>query len=130
MPLNLDFVAANGVPFRAVRLAAGEHGNYPAAVATEPVVEFYDRRYPHTEDGQFTGARYYVATIMGRDAYGSGAGGLSLDGGSPDWTVDALAMALVRSWLGLAERVDQGRCTCVRCPCCLAALTSTINPNQ
>ena len=65
----------------------------------EPMVEFYDSRYPHTEFGQFV-SRYYVATILGEDGYGSGQGGLCLDGGNADvWSVSAEDMDTVRAFL-------------------------------
>lgn len=64
----------------------------------EPLVEFYDTRYPHTEYGQFV-SRYYVSTILGTDRYGSGEGGLMLDGGVPSWTVSAQDMDTVRAYL-------------------------------
>lgn len=64
----------------------------------KPLVEFYDARYPHTEFGQFV-SRYYVSTILGTDGYGSAEGGLSLDGGVPEWTVSAYDMETVRSFL-------------------------------
>lgn len=65
----------------------------------EPLVEFYDNRYPHTEHGQFV-SRYYVATILGTDRYGSGEGGLCLDGGNRDqWTVSEKDMDTVREYL-------------------------------
>ena len=64
----------------------------------KPLVEFYDARYPHTEFGQFV-SRYYVETILGDDGYGPKDGGLSLDGGIPEWTVPASDMDTVRDWL-------------------------------
>ena len=66
----------------------------------KPIVEFYDRRYPHTEFGQFI-TRYYVGTILGNDGYsGKGEGGLILDGGNRDeWTVSARDMDVVRAYL-------------------------------
>ena len=65
----------------------------------KPLVEFYDGRHPHTEYGQFV-SRYYVATILGTDRYGSGEGGLCLDGGNRDqWTVSAQDMDIVRAYL-------------------------------
>ena len=59
------------------------------------LVEFYDTRYAHTPLGQFV-SRYFAFTLLER------AGeyvGLNLDGGVPDWTIDADAMDQVRSWL-------------------------------
>jgi hypothetical protein len=64
----------------------------------KPLVEFYDARYPHTEFGQFV-SRYYVSTILGTDGYGDAKGGLSLDGGIPEWTVSAQDMDTVRNFL-------------------------------
>ena len=65
----------------------------------EPLVEFYDSRYPHAEYGQFV-SRYYVATILGTDRYGSGEGGLCLDGGNPnEWSVSEQDMDTVRDYL-------------------------------
>lgn len=57
-----------------------------------PMVEFYDTKYagkdgfaPH---GQFV-SRYYLATLLGVDGYGSGpTTGLALDGGTSAWYVD------------------------------------------
>ena len=64
-----------------------------------PLVEFYDARYPHTDFGQFV-SRYYVSTILGTDGYGRAEGGLCLDGGNAnEWTVSAEDMATVRSFL-------------------------------
>ena len=59
----------------------------------EPLVEFYDSRYPHTEWGQFV-SRYYVSTIlqMRND-------GLCLHGGVEAWSVSSKDMATVRTWL-------------------------------
>lgn len=59
----------------------------------EPLVEFYDSRYPHTEWGQFV-SRYYVSTILQRRN-----DGLCLDGGVEAWSVCAKDMATVRTWL-------------------------------
>ena len=66
----------------------------------EPMVEFYDGRYPHADcHGQFV-SRYYVATILGTDRYGSGEGGLCLDGGNPnEWSVSEQDMDTVRDYL-------------------------------
>lgn len=60
----------------------------------EPLVEFYDTRYPHTEFGQFV-TRYNMSTLLERTAHV----GLDLDGGIPDWKIDVEGMAKVTSWL-------------------------------
>lgn len=66
----------------------------------KPMVEFYDRRYPHTQYGQFV-SRYYVGTLLGLIyCMGEPTGGLCLDGGNPNsWTVSAEDMVLVRAYL-------------------------------
>jgi hypothetical protein len=65
----------------------------------EPMVEFYDGRYPHCKFGQFV-SRYNVATILGTDGWGRGEGGLILDGGNVnEWTVQEKDMATVREYL-------------------------------
>jgi hypothetical protein len=58
-----------------------------------PLVEFYDRRYPHTDYGQFV-ARYDMATFMGH-----GECGLDLHGGIPEWKVTAEGIRKVRAWI-------------------------------
>jgi len=50
------------------------------------MVEFYDTRFPHTEHGQFV-SRYYASTLLPWKG-----GGLCLDGGVPNWSLDAGAM--------------------------------------
>lgn len=92
---RLDVHAANGIPFRVVYVPPGQPSlNFPRLDADErDLVEFYDLRYPHTPDGQFTGGRYYVDTLLDAD------GGLILDGGVPDWVVDWPNMQVVRGWL-------------------------------
>lgn len=57
-----------------------------------PFVEFFDSRFPHTENGQFV-ARYGVDTILRH------SGGLDLVGYVPSWKIDAAAMDVVRAWL-------------------------------
>jgi hypothetical protein len=96
---TLDVVAANGVPFRVVYLADGMSISRPAAgkynTDGHPLVEFYDRRYPHTPDGQFV-ADYRADTLL----QGAEPGvGLLLQGDSPSWTVDGATMELIRFWL-------------------------------
>lgn len=58
----------------------------------EPLVEFFDVRYPHTELGQFV-ARYYKSTIMEIE------GGLILDSSIRDWYVDSEGIEKVQGWL-------------------------------
>lgn len=106
---TLDIIANNGVPFRVVLLPDGKSINRPAAnkynTNDKPQVEFYDLRHPHTPDGQFTGACYYLDTLL-EDPTGYG---LSLYGGVDEWTVDAEAMVIVRTWL--RAMIDRIRAT-------------------
>lgn len=60
----------------------------------EPLVEFYDTRYPHTEFGQFV-SRYNMSTLLERPSNV----GLDLYGGVPDWKIDTEAMKEVTNWL-------------------------------
>ncbi len=65
----------------------------------EPLVEFYDARYPHTEFGQFV-SRYNMNTLINRDKnYG-----LDLDGGVPDWKIELSAMTEVLQWLDIENK--------------------------
>lgn len=81
---------------------------------SEPMVEFYDATYADDSgmvtDG-ITGvsgfgplgqlvSRYYVTDLVGVDGFKSFPGGLCLDGDNAEvWTIDALTMTRVRSWL-------------------------------
>lgn len=60
----------------------------------EPLVEFYDNRYPHTQYGQFV-SRYNLNTLLDRQENI----GLCLDGGVSDWSIDSETMKTVTSWL-------------------------------
>jgi|SRR5882757_1851690 len=92
--LKLDVVAENGVPFRVVVMTDGISENFGKLNdrgAAE--IEFYDRRYMHTPDGQFTGARYYFDSLL------DVSGGLMLNGGVSSWTLDSTTWKLIREWL-------------------------------
>lgn len=85
----------SGVPFIAKRVNAGEsYGLNNCLVADQPMIEFYDCRYPHDECGQFV-ARYLVDTIEDSNY----TDGLCLDGGVADWVIDCKNMAAVRARL-------------------------------
>lgn len=75
----------------------------------EPGVEFYDM-YVNKDsfpDGQFTGGRYYLSTLLGReDSRGNSLDdmvkqriGLCLDGLVPEWTVQPGDLAVISAWL-------------------------------
>ena len=100
---TLDIVSAHLVPFRVVFLPDGVNSpnfqEYRGDENNGARVEFYDRRYPFTPDGQFTGGRYYVRDIIDRPE----GRPLAFDVGSSirDWIIDADAMTIVRAWLRL-----------------------------
>lgn len=70
--------------------------------APGPLVEFYDQRFPDTANGQFV-SRYCAVTLM-RLARQRDHAGLCLHTGSPEWSVDAEIMTLVRAWLANVVR--------------------------
>lgn len=87
-----DFVAANGIPFRALISTRGSFSG-------EPTVTFFDRRYNFTPNGQPTGASYYLSTLMGSSYERLSESGLCLHGGEPDWTLDARSFRTLANWI-------------------------------
>jgi len=77
---------SRGIPFTAVLQTDGG----------EPIVNFYDARFPFTEYGQFTGGSYYVSTLNEGE---SARNGLCLHGGVPDWQINAAEMEVVMDWI-------------------------------
>jgi hypothetical protein len=88
---TLDFVSARGIPFRAVL-------SLKNSSTGELTVAFYDQRYDFTVNGQFTGASYYVSTLLGSGYERLCEAGLSLHGGVPDWTLDTRSFRTVANW--------------------------------
>lgn len=78
---------------------------------SKPLVEFYDADYKGDPSfgpyGQFTGGRYYLETLQGKDGFSSGGGEhrceLSLDDSIPKWTVSAADMNVIMDWLDARE---------------------------
>jgi hypothetical protein len=95
---TLDVMPSHGVPLRVVLLTDGKSLSRPAANKYRkndaPVVEFYDRRYPHTPDGQFI-CEYHLDTLL---PDGNG-GTFMLWADVPDWRVDGATMVRIREWL-------------------------------
>jgi len=90
---KLDVVAENGVPFRVVVLVDGKSENFnTASLSNKSLVEFYDRRYDFTPDGQFTGHRIYLDTALEASVYT-----MSFD--QPSWQMDSRTSRTVRDWL-------------------------------
>ena len=86
---------SNGVPFNSRIVRKGDsYGLNNCRIHTndDPLVEFYDARYDHTEFGQFV-SRYYATTLTGECEWSFGNDsretGLNLEGSVSDWFVDA-----------------------------------------
>lgn len=96
------FRAVNGVPFICrPRLEGDSYGlNLMLIYKGEPVVEYYDARYAHTDFGQFISG-YCLSTLT--DHVDQGRGGLNLHGGEPDWTLDE--ESFVESFRWAKERI-------------------------
>lgn len=77
----------------------------------KPLVEFYDADYKNKGSfgpyGQFTGGRYYLETLQGKDGYSPSYDEyprqLSLMADIPKWTVSAKDMNVVMDWLDARE---------------------------
>lgn len=91
MDYTLDITTYNGVPFRVVY---GFREYLNGELSPTKVVAFYDRRYPHTEHGQFV-ADYSADTLLDHPEYR----GMALYGGEPSWVIDGHTMGLVHDWL-------------------------------
>lgn len=90
-------IKSRGIPFNVRIVQQGDNyglNNCLTHESKEPLVEFYDQRYPHTEFGQFV-SRYNITTLLKRE----NNLGLDLDGGIPDWKIDAKEMNDVITWL-------------------------------
>jgi hypothetical protein len=92
--------AGRGFTFEVVR--KGErYGRQRQAIheQAEPLIVCYDATYAghpgHEELGQLTGGKYYLTTLLEREA----GVGLDVHGGVPEWTVEAEAMDVVGQWL-------------------------------
>lgn len=85
----LDIITDREVPFRVTYGIRFYNG---VKTHPYPVVAFYDRRFPHSEHGQFVGD-YMSETMLNSET------GLLLDSDQLDWTIDRHAMRLVRAWL-------------------------------
>jgi hypothetical protein len=101
-PRTTTFIAANGVPFTARYLFAGDaYGRTGAFTTKEPMVEFYDARYRRpesdsplfTEYGQFVSS-YYVSTL---NEHSAGVG-LDLQGDVPSWKLDGRTFDKFAAW--------------------------------
>lgn len=110
------FTNSDGRTF-AVRIVppGARYGRANVLTNDGPVMaEFYDTTTADDGDGDFRPggrggfgplgqfvSRYNVPTLLGTDRYGTGTGGLCLDGGANArvWRVDGDTMSAVREWL-------------------------------
>ena len=92
----IDLIGYTGIPIRACFIKSGtQRPNFPNVAPVQgSLVEFYDKRYPFTPDGQFIG-EYYAETLLesSRDS------GLNLNAGIPDWKIGVDAKKLVMDWV-------------------------------
>ena len=94
-PDHFDFTGPTGVPLRVVLIGRGDrwgHENCFPHTSAIPTVEFYDRRYDHTPDGQPI-SEYFLTTFL------AGSGGLSLHNGMSDWRISAENREEIAKWL-------------------------------
>lgn len=95
------FIAENKVPFVARRVDKMETYGLDDCLThceSEPLIEFYDARYPHSSHGQFV-SRYYLSTLQQH-----GTSGLCLDGGNADhWSIDAASLQVVLNNLATVQ---------------------------
>ena len=87
----IDVTTDRGIPFRVVY---GNRTYRDGTIADNPTVSFYDTRYDFGTHGQFV-SDYDRDTVLRH----RGGWALNLDGGIPDWIVDASAMYVVCTWL-------------------------------
>jgi hypothetical protein len=104
---RLDLVNFQGNAFRVLYIPAGVQNinipaatNIPATTDKGDIIEFYDLEHAHTPDGQFTGGRYYLDTLM---ESADECRGLNLHGGEPKWQLASSDMKLVYDWLTSIE---------------------------
>lgn len=92
--------------FRVLYIPQGvEHPHSPTVKEDKPLVEYYDKAYDHTTDGQFTGGRYYAETLI-KDYDALKNRGLCLYGDVPSWNVCASEMKIVMSWIENCQKEE------------------------
>jgi hypothetical protein len=95
------------IRFRVLYIPVGvEHPHYPAVKEEKPLVEFYDKFYDHTPDGQFTGGRYFAETLL-EDSKRLRTVGLSLYGDVPAWVIFPSEMNLTINWIENCQKEEE-----------------------
>ncbi|MDE3021371.1 MAG: hypothetical protein KGI54_05880 [Pseudomonadota bacterium] len=100
------FTASNGINFIARLVFKNDTYGLGSSLThdrDDPLIEFYDSRYPHTEYGQFV-SRYFVSPLLGDEDFE--ARGLDLQGDVPDWKIDAASLKAVFDWV--RDVMDKG----------------------
>jgi len=93
--------------FRVLYIPVGvEHPHFPAVKHEKPIVEFYDMLYQHTPDGQFTGGRYYIETLL-EDSERLRVTGLSLEGSIPSWVIFPTEMNNTLNWIEALQKESE-----------------------
>ena len=99
-------VVSNNIPFHVKLVNQGEKYGLNHCLThnkTDPLVEFYDARYVKGFEsiGQFV-SRYYLSTLMENKGNNRG---LCLDGGIPEWCVNADCMKQIYNWLDWVTKI-------------------------
>lgn len=98
-----------GVPFNVKLVRQGDNyglRNCLTHELSDPIVEFFDARYNHTEHGQFVSS-YFLSTLNERGTDFEGQSfGINLDGGSQDWYVTGENVDDVLGWANY--QMDRG----------------------
>lgn len=94
---NTFSLTSRNIPFNVKLVFHNEHYGLNDCLTYkgyEPMVEFYDARYPDTDHGQFI-SRYYITTLL----EGNENKGICLEGSEPDWNIEDQDMNKVKEWL-------------------------------
>jgi hypothetical protein len=102
------FITDQGIPMVARFVRKGDRYGLNGCLIhemDEPLIEFYDARFDHNEWVGFCGqfiSRYYLSTLE-EGRFELVICGLDLDGGVPDWKVDAGSMRSIFQWVDLVQ---------------------------
>lgn len=102
--MSLLQVESNGTHFNVRIVRQGDKYGLNDCITyqgTEPLVEFYDSKSSHSALGQFV-SRYYMTTLL----EGNSHCGINLDGGVPEWTIQAEPMKIVIEWLKSQNKIS------------------------
>jgi len=122
---RMTFTSFRGMPMLALLVRLGDRYGFNGCIThgdkhthrKEPLIEFYILIGDDTEGtlawdgvkGYWFISRYYLSTFLGKSKYSFNGGpvrnGLSLDGGYPEYDLDAQDCQKVAAWI---ESLDQG----------------------